>query len=127
MLSVTKKNSFIFFPINARSECVSPLKGHEGYLHDISYDESSKMLASASEDGTVRIWDLRNPKGKAQGCYSIFKLAANQKLQIIILTHIYDISILKTEIKIAGKINCFFDHLGLFSLVHICSNYPPRS
>ncbi len=53
--------------LETRSECFAPLKGHDGYLHDISYCHQTKTLASASEDGSVKLWDLRNPKGHAQG------------------------------------------------------------
>ena len=53
--------------LETRAESISPLAGHQGYLHDISYDSKSNVLASASEDGTVKIWDLRSPKGRAQG------------------------------------------------------------
>ena len=53
--------------LETRSECFAPLKGHEGYIHDISLDHKSNLLATASEDGTVKIWDLRTPNGLAQG------------------------------------------------------------
>ena len=53
--------------LETRTESFAPLSGHQGYLHGISYDSKSNVLASASEDGTVKIWDLRSPKGRAQG------------------------------------------------------------
>lgn len=54
--------------LETRAEVTTPLKGHQGYLHDISLNEESRTLASASEDGSVKIWDLSQAgkKGSVQ-------------------------------------------------------------
>ena len=54
--------------LETRTEVTRPLKGHDGYLHSISFCEQSQTLASASEDGTVKLWDLR--QGSKHGLIS---------------------------------------------------------
>jgi len=41
-------------------QCIGSLVGHRGYLHDMVLLPSSKTIATASEDGTVRMWDAQN-------------------------------------------------------------------
>ena len=36
------------------------LEGHSGAIRDLHHDYSSKRIASASEDGSVRVWDFRD-------------------------------------------------------------------
>ena len=38
----------------------SPLLGHENFIHSLSQCSITGQLASASEDGTARIWDMRS-------------------------------------------------------------------
>eukprot|EP00928_Gymnodinium_smaydae_P008310 TRINITY_DN1302_c0_g2_i1.p1 TRINITY_DN1302_c0_g2~~TRINITY_DN1302_c0_g2_i1.p1 ORF type:complete len:501 (+),score=129.31 TRINITY_DN1302_c0_g2_i1:85-1587(+) len=40
---------------------VATLQGHEGDVKDITFSENGYYLASASTDGTVKLWDLRKP------------------------------------------------------------------
>lgn len=44
------------------------LKGHTGSVKNVRFSPSGQILASTSEDGTVRLWDLQgNPKRVLQG------------------------------------------------------------
>ena len=38
------------------------LTGHQKYLHAVSHCPSTGLVASASEDGSVRLWDARLKK-----------------------------------------------------------------
>jgi len=42
------------------SQCVGKLVGHQKYLHDVVLLPQSNAIATASEDGTVKMWDSRN-------------------------------------------------------------------
>ena len=37
---------------------VAEMKGHEGGVNDVCFHEDRKHVASASDDGTVRVWDV---------------------------------------------------------------------
>lgn len=37
------------------------LSGHSDYVHDVEYAPGGELLASASKDGTVRLWDVATP------------------------------------------------------------------
>ena len=51
--------------------------GHENYVHALSQCKTTGQLASASEDGTARIWDLRTKIGQV----SILNPGQNHQLK----------------------------------------------
>ena len=38
--------------------CTKTMKGHQGYICDLNFDETGKFLASAAADQTIRIWNM---------------------------------------------------------------------
>ena len=44
---------------------INMLRGHSDTIHDMDLDQSGKLLATASGDGTVRTWFIKDmDKGK---------------------------------------------------------------
>src|SRR5437764_6842758 len=44
------------------SACLQTLEGHSGSVYSVAFSHDSTRLASASYDGTVKIWDTRSGK-----------------------------------------------------------------
>jgi len=57
-------NAIKVIDIETRTELRSPLLGHENFIHSLSQCSMTGQLASASEDGTARIWDIRSKSGQ---------------------------------------------------------------
>ena len=52
--------SFVLGPVNVDFDsCVSELKHHKGTVNCVAYNFDSSLLASASKDGTVAVWNTK--------------------------------------------------------------------
>lgn len=49
-------------PLNPQSKLILPqtFRGHKGTVNAVSFNADGKTLVSGGEDGTVRVWDLRD-------------------------------------------------------------------
>lgn len=50
--------SLVSFRLNARSQ-VAIFEGHNGNITAVCFHSEGKWLVTGSEDGTIKIWDLR--------------------------------------------------------------------
>lgn len=61
-LAVTGNPHVRLFEINANNPTpISNFEGHTGNVTAVGFQKDSKWMYTASEDGTVKIWDLRAP------------------------------------------------------------------
>jgi WD40 repeat protein/serine/threonine protein kinase len=44
---------------------LAPLRGHSGFVTQLSFSPEGQRLATASADGTVRLWDLKSGESRA--------------------------------------------------------------
>jgi WD40 repeat protein len=49
-------------PHAATGELVLTLKGHSGYIKDVSFRPHGKALASTGSDKSIKVWDTTNAK-----------------------------------------------------------------
>ena len=70
--------SFVLGPVNADFDsCVSELKHHKGTVCCVAYNFDSSLLASASDDNTVAVWNTKTGmvefvlKGHTRGVTSV--------------------------------------------------------
>src|SRR5438552_12430957 len=44
---------------------LASLKGHDGAVRCVAYSPDGRMLASGSDDSTIKLWDVATGKGRA--------------------------------------------------------------
>ena len=62
MLFIKRKKIHVLYVPNLRRHETATLTGHQKYIHAASHCAATGLVASASEDGSVRLWDARIKK-----------------------------------------------------------------
>jgi len=58
------KHRIVYYERGVQAELMATLKGHSRSVVAVSFSPNNKLLASASRDGTVRLWRL--PEAETQ-------------------------------------------------------------
>ncbi len=80
LIYADKDNNIIFFDLETNQQ-INQLQGHEKFIFDLKLNPQANLLASASGDKTVRLWDLSNNQSKILAGHqgAVFKIAFNHQ------------------------------------------------
>ncbi|MCD6576867.1 MAG: SUMF1/EgtB/PvdO family nonheme iron enzyme [Anaerolineaceae bacterium] len=61
IVAASSFNIYFFDPVTG-IQIFDPIAAHTGVIHDIEMNNQGTLLASSSEDGTIKIWDLKDDR-----------------------------------------------------------------
>ena len=60
LVSGSRDRSLIVWDLVHERE-VLRLRGHDWWVHDVTWSPDGSTIASGSKDGTIRLWETRDP------------------------------------------------------------------
>lgn len=87
LIAACSENDIVVFNIHTSEHIGDKLRGHDSKITDMQFSADGTRLASCSEDGTIRLWDMETRKaageplrGHAEGVTSIAWFRDGQRL-----------------------------------------------
>ncbi|KAG8623858.1 hypothetical protein KVT40_008834 [Elsinoe batatas] len=74
------------YDLRSSTKCTFLLRGHTDWVNAVKIDSASRTLLSASDDCTVRLWDL-----DTRQCIKVFEGHVGQVQQCLFLPHEFDL------------------------------------
>ncbi|KAF2154700.1 WD40 repeat-like protein [Myriangium duriaei CBS 260.36] len=86
LVSGSMDHTIRVYDLRSCTKCTFLLRGHTDWVNAVKIDSASRTLLSASDDCTVRLWDLDTKK-----CIKVFEGHVGQVQQVLFLPHEFEV------------------------------------
>ncbi|KAF4556017.1 WD domain-containing protein 4 [Elsinoe fawcettii] len=86
LVSGSMDHTIRVYDLRSSTKCTFLLRGHTDWVNAVKIDSASRTLVSASDDCTVRLWDLDTKQ-----CIKVFEGHVGQVQQCLFLPHEFDL------------------------------------
>ena len=86
LVSGSMDHTIRVYDLRSSAKCTFLLRGHTDWINSVKIDSASRTLLSASDDCTVRLWDLDTKR-----CLKVFEGHVGQVQQVMFLPHVFEV------------------------------------